>query len=360
MAASLAGDAFLAAPDRSQVDLVFIDAVDGKPPVGEFPRPLDLSYRLVAAFRAKPAAKDDPLLDLAIELPATTPPTQVPRLISAGMALSPYVHSDDYSSTDPRRRMIWLEFDRATDDPEDTYFARVLRAAPDPLLLGPGDDTVPEEPVDPALPVDPEWTRVIVPGQSDDRAGIAAMQRLLAGDSPTHFLLPLPPGVHEGDPELLGFYTYEFRVGHDQQWSTAQGRFGAALRVAGLQHAAPTLTCSVRRLSTGIIASAPYADPVFQGVSVRPHASPGDADLDPALCAGPSGRRDRVAKRLAGEEAGPASRSRRRTAVPSLTLRRHRLERVRGGVAADDDWAWIRRADLLPGGGSIARRRARG
>jgi hypothetical protein len=270
MAASLAGDAVLADPDRSQVDLVFIDAVDGKPPVGEFPRPLDLTYHLVASFRSEPAAKDDPLLELPIELPATTPPTQVPRLISAGIALSPYVHSDDYSSTDPRRRMIWLEFDRATDDPQDSYFSRVLRAVPDPLLLGTSDDTVPEEPVDPPLPVDPEWTRVIVPGQSDDRAGIGAMQRLLAGDSPTHFLLPLPPGVHEGDPELLGFFTYEFRVGHDQQWSTAQGRFGAALRVTGLQHPAPTLTCSVRRLTTGIVASAPYAGPVFQGVSLRP------------------------------------------------------------------------------------------
>jgi hypothetical protein len=143
---------------------------------------------------------------------------------------------------------------------------------PDPLLLGSAADAVPEEPVDPPLPVDPEWTRVIVPGQSDDRAGTGAMVRLLEGDSPTHFLLPLPPGVHEDDPELFGFFTYELRVGHDQQWSTAQGRFGAALRVAGLQHPVPTLPCSVRRLTTGIVASAPYADAVFQGVSMRPRS----------------------------------------------------------------------------------------
>ena len=148
MAAALAGDAVLPDPDRTQVDLVFIDTVDGKPPVGEFPRPLDLSYHLVATFRSAPATKDDPLLDLDIELPATTPPTQVPRLISAGIALSPYVHSDDYSSTDARRRMLWLEFDRATDDLQDFYFARVLRAVPDPLLLN-SDNAVPEEPVDP-------------------------------------------------------------------------------------------------------------------------------------------------------------------------------------------------------------------
>jgi hypothetical protein len=270
LAAALADDAVAGEPDRSEVDLVFIDVVDGKPPVGQFPRPLHLSYRLSAAFRAEPGAKDDPLREMAIELPVTTPPTQIPRLLSAGIALSPYVHSDDYSSTEPRRRMLWLEFDRTTDDPQDAYFARALRGVPDPLLLNPASDVVREEPADPPLPVDPEWTRVIVPGQSDDRAGLGAMQRLVPGDSPTHFLLPLPPGVQENDPELLGFFTYEFRVGHEQPWSTAQGRFGAALRVTGLQHPAPTLTCSIRRLSAGIVASAPYADPVYQGVSLRP------------------------------------------------------------------------------------------
>jgi len=98
-----------------------------------------------------------------------------------------------------------------------------------------------------------------------DRAGFTAMQPLVPSDSPLHFMLPLPLGLPENAPELFGFYTYEFRVGHNFGWSTAQGRFGTALRVTGVQHPAPPLTCMVARSSRGIVASAPYANPVQEG-----------------------------------------------------------------------------------------------
>src|SRR5207302_1830652 len=81
---------------------------------------------------------------------------------------------------------------------------------------------------------------------------------------------PLPPGVDETAPELFGFFTYELRVGHAQGWSTAQGRYGTPLRVTGVQHPAPTLTCAVTRNSRGITASAPYSLPVLDGRAVQP------------------------------------------------------------------------------------------
>src|SRR5690606_30853539 len=110
---------------------------------------------------------------------------------------------------------------------------------------------------DPPLPIDPEYIRSITPGQTDDMAGLSAMQAMekASGNDDVHYLLPLPPGLHAESPELFGFFTYEFRIGHghwshatDEQenlWSTAQGRFGRPLRVTGLQHPAPTLLCNV-------------------------------------------------------------------------------------------------------------------
>lgn len=130
--------------------------------------------------------------------------------------------------------------------------------------------TDPNETPEPPLAIDPEPIRTIVPGQSDDRSGINAMQLLIQSASPRHFMVPLPSGMAEDLPELLGFYTYELRVGHNLGWSTAQGRFGAPLRVAGVQHPAPPLTCMVLRTKAGIQASAPFANPVQDGRSVRP------------------------------------------------------------------------------------------
>jgi hypothetical protein len=91
----------------------------------------------------------------------------------------------------------------------------------------------------------------------------------LGGNKSTFFLLPLPQGMTSESLELFGFWTYEFRVGHIQQWSTAQGRYGRALRVTGLQHPSPHLTCTVNRSSATagpvINASAPYANTVYNG-----------------------------------------------------------------------------------------------
>lgn len=176
--------------------------------------------------------------------------------------MSPYQRSADYSSTQPRQKALCFEFDRAPDDPDDRYFARVLRNAPDPLLSSLGQSVM--ETAEP-LPVDPEWLRVIVQGQSDDRAGLDAMQQLIPSDSPVHFIVPLPPGVHETSPELFGFFSYELRAGHASVWCTAQGRFGPPLRVTGVQHPPPTLSCSALRNSLGITVSADFALPVLEG-----------------------------------------------------------------------------------------------
>jgi hypothetical protein len=158
----------------------------------------------------------------------------VPRLVSAGIAESLYTRAADYSSTSQRRRVFWLEFDRPPDDSRDAYFCRVLAYAPDPVLLSVITD--PNETPEPPLPIDPEPIRTIIPGQSDDQSGLNAMQLLTPSASPRHFAVPLPSGIADDSPELFGFYTYELRVGHEKGWSTSQGRFGAPLRVTGVQH----------------------------------------------------------------------------------------------------------------------------
>ena len=66
-------------------------------------------------------------------------------------------------------------------------------------------------------------------------------------------------------------YTYEIRVGHaDGRWCTAQGRYGPPLRVAGVQHPPPSLTCQAARVAAGVIVRAPYATPVYEGRQLRP------------------------------------------------------------------------------------------
>jgi hypothetical protein len=88
--------------------------------------------------------------------------------------------------------------------------------------------------------------------------------------------VPLPPSVSGASPELFGFYTYEIRVGHDRGtkenpfWSTAQGRFGEAVVLEGVQHPAPALACDVTRLAGGVLVTAPYARPYYEGAEVLP------------------------------------------------------------------------------------------
>jgi hypothetical protein len=256
----------LADPQRAQTDLVFVDAIEPKPAAGTPPQELTPTYTVSALMQGTPTV--DPPLTLAIRLPVTTPPSQVPKVVSAGIALSPYQRSADYASTSTRNRALWIELEAPPIDPRDRFFARVLRNAPDPLLSSRGE-TVPET-ADPPLPIDPEWVRVIVQGEADDRAGLDAMQPMIPSDSALHWALPLPAGLDDDSPELFGFFTYELRVGHFDMWSTAQGRFGPPLRVAGVQHPAPALPCTALRNTQGIMVSAPYALPVLDGEPLQP------------------------------------------------------------------------------------------
>ena len=256
-------------PDRSQTDLVYFDAIEPKPPGAAFPAELNAEYQLVPVFASPPAASDGPAA-WTLRLPVTTPPAQVPRVVSAGLAFSGFAHDAAYASTGERRRMLFFELDGPPLDPADAYFARVLAYGPDPLLLD-GSTRVPD-PVEPPLPIDPELIRAIAPGESNDLAGLDAMQRLVPSPSSNrHYLLPLPDGLAPDSAELFGFFVYELRAGHDgSRWSTAQGRFGRPLRVAGVQHPAPQLRCMVTRTDQGIIVVAPYAAPVLDSRNLRP------------------------------------------------------------------------------------------
>jgi hypothetical protein len=166
--------------------------------------------------------------------------------------------------------MLWIELAEPPRDPGDRYFARVLAYGTDPMLQHPEDADPPIQP-EPALPLDPEPVWRITLASADDRAGLDAMQHLMPSVQATpeeegeaaatrFWGLPLPPGVSEDSPELLGMWTYEIRVGHYHdvkpsadpdarrpRWCTAQSRFGPPLRLAGVQHPAPPLPCAAWR-----------------------------------------------------------------------------------------------------------------
>jgi hypothetical protein len=284
----------LSDPDRSHTMLIFIDAVETK---NERTRPaphateprfadlIDVEYKIEPAYKNPLGAPTDKPLALPLELPITTPPAQIPKIVSVGLALSPYVARNNYAETEPRRRFLWIEFDAPVHDPKDTYFARVLSNAPDQLI----SDNSPEllvTPEEPALPIDPEYIRVVTANQSNDDAGLDAMQPMEKSNGPgkdadRFYLLPLPAGLHPESPEMFGFFTYEIRVGHyrytdktkhheegENVWTTAQGRFGRPLRVPGVQHPAPTLTCTVNRDEEKLYVTAPYAVAVHNGKNV--------------------------------------------------------------------------------------------
>ncbi len=261
---------------RQASRLVFVDAVDPKPklrPPGEpveFPGELTVSYDIAFVLRDEVPAPAT--ATASILLPVTTPPVLVPRLVSAGIALSPHQNADDYSVTSQRERMLWLEFEALPDDPDDAYFVRVLACAADPLLT---KEAIPEV-TEHALALDAEPMRMVVSGQARDDNGLRAMQPLQRpSDSGAHFLVPLPEGLDAGSPELLSLFTYEIRLGHaGARWSTAQGRFGPALRVAGVQHPPPPLVCQALRTASEIRVRAPFATPVQDGRHVRPSEGP--------------------------------------------------------------------------------------
>ncbi|MFM6440340.1 MAG: hypothetical protein ACKPGW_36535 [Microcystis panniformis] len=258
-------------PNRDSSHFVFVDAF--QPPLGTDGKPYEVQveYFLTVQFETGEFLE----VNCQNHLPITIPPRQIPRVISAGIALSPYVIGDGYASTGERRKMLWLEFEKAPADDRDTYFVRVLTQTADPMLLQHYQPLA-----EPAgyeqWSLDPELVRVISPGQSDDFAGMTAMQRLIpAQDSDRHFIVPLPPGTYPDSPELFGFYTYELRVGHDKStptrpfWSTAQARFGSPVILDGVQHPSAPLRCNVFRVKSGILASSTYAQAFHQGANLQ-------------------------------------------------------------------------------------------
>ncbi len=260
--------------DRTQTFLCFIDAVEPKSvDPNLFPDEILLEYRIHPNFKTDnpELAADGPLL-LQLHLPITTPPAQMPNIVSAGMALSRYARDAAYANTEVRQRYLWVEFDAPLKNPRDAYFGRITAYAPDPLLAEWTEDWMKPR-TEPPLPIEPEPVRIISPGHSDNQSGLNAMQQLIpATDSQRHFLVPLPPGLHPESPELFGFFTYEFRVGHRDGWSTAQGRFGRALSYQGVQHPYPQLIASPDRDENRIRVSAPHAEAVFDGrrLTARP------------------------------------------------------------------------------------------
>ncbi|REG90364.1 hypothetical protein [Algoriphagus antarcticus] len=266
--------------NRNYTRIIYIDALDPKNELKQSNGDLKFPDELWAEYKIKPKTKEGHASAATLEtdrltLPTVLAPIQIPKLVSVGIAFSPYERTDDYSSSEARKRYLWVEFDQPIDNPDDTYFCRMLGNAPDQLIaINDGEQFIPPE--EAPISLDPEITRQITPGQSDDKAGIGAMQPMIqATDSDRHYMMPIPPGLHAESAEMFSFFTYEFRVGHgqwpdreDNLWSTAQGRFGRPLRVTGIQHPAPTLLCSLNRNENHLYVSASYAKAVHNGKNV--------------------------------------------------------------------------------------------
>jgi hypothetical protein len=303
----------LSGPDRPGIDrrattrLIFLDAVDPQPKADEFPTIKTPEWVVEPRLRGLPETANAALgRMLSIRLPIAAKPSQTPKLVSAGIALSPYKHDNSYASTEPRQRVLWFEFEEPIADPNDALFARVTAYGPDPLLSGAithllipapaipvGPTTwfdliealLPTPPAPPALAIDPEPMRIIVPGQPEDSSGLDAMTEMEAAipsalATPTrHYIVPLPPAIAPDAPDLFGFWTYELRVGHNKIWSTAQARFGRPLEVKGVQHPPPGMRCTAFRFREAetaprrIVAMASHATAVFQDKRLTDPAS---------------------------------------------------------------------------------------
>lgn len=273
--------------NRNSTTIIFIDAIEPKSslltPGGRlrFPDTIEVQYTITTNFKPGHGQPVEIQPDL-LTLPSTIIPSQVPKIASVGLAFSPYKKTQKYSATEARQKYLWVELEEPVEDPADTLFCRVLHYAPDQLIGNNKQmaELFRETEENPPLPIDPEYIRMITPGQTDDMAGLSAMQPMekASDDDDIHYLLPLPPGLHPESPELFGFFKYEFRIGHghwsDGQpgkinlWSTAKGRFGRPLEVAGMQHPAPTLLCNVNRDKDKVYVNAPYAKAVWKGKNV--------------------------------------------------------------------------------------------
>jgi hypothetical protein len=257
-------------PNRDNSHFIFIDAF--QPPLGTDGKPyeIEIEYFLTVLFENGETLEESS----QNHLPITIPPHQIPKVASAGIALSPYTIGAGYSSTGDRQKMLWLEFENALFEDRDAYFVRVLTQTADSMLLH-NYKSLPDPSGYEQWSLDPELVRVVSPGQSDDFAGMTAMQRLIpAQDSNRHFLVPLPSGIYPDSPELFGCYTYEIRVGHDKGssinpfWSTAQARFGLPVTLDGVQHPCPPLHCNYC-LKKGIFTYATYAQAFYQGTDLQ-------------------------------------------------------------------------------------------
>jgi hypothetical protein len=101
---SISGIPDARAPIRQSTEVIFFDAFDPKPKAPrKFPSEITIEYVLQPVFKGLPPP--DPI-SRSILLPITTPPSQVPHIISAGIALSEYQSAPDYSSTEPRQRSL--------------------------------------------------------------------------------------------------------------------------------------------------------------------------------------------------------------------------------------------------------------
>ncbi|KAH7018868.1 hypothetical protein EDB80DRAFT_675897 [Ilyonectria destructans] len=263
-------------PNRGKTDLIIFDAIDPKTN-GNSSQELTPSYKITTTLVGTPTSVI-PSKEYTIRLPITTPPRHTPTVVSAGIAMSSYSPNSDYSTTLPRDKTLWLEFSSPIMDPRTTYYCRVLRNTPDPLLIEPFPIT--PTATEPTLPVDNPATLRVVRDQSNDHAGLTAMQQLAPSTSDpiastVHYSVPLPPGLTPMSPELFGFFTYEFRVGYSDPdtWCTASSRYGTPLRVSGIQHPLPQLTCTAARNAKAIIVSAPFAMPILDGVPKFPAQS---------------------------------------------------------------------------------------
>ena len=283
---------------RAKTRFLFFDAIDPAPPSGKFPSVLTPEWQIEPQIKGFSDVQNEALVRSAkLRLPVATRPAQTPKLVAAGVALSPYEANEDYSETKTRNRSLWFEFEEPVADPNDTLYARILSYGPDPLLSGdithllrpvPSlpfgsltlfdivERALPQPADPPPLAIDPEPIRIITPDQPEDDSGINAMNEMTEAqtDVPNtrskYFIVPLPDGTDGDSPELFGFWGYEIRVGHKLIWSTAQARYGRPLVIKGVQHPAPILECAPVRLrgnppgkSDGIVVTVPFATAVF-------------------------------------------------------------------------------------------------
>ncbi len=115
-------------PDRRFTRLVFIDAF--KPPLDAngLPYEIELSYDLSLTLESGGKVTQH----VSSCLPIVTPPSQVPRVVPAGLALTKYDHDSEYAKTALRTKRLWFEFAELLADARDAYFVRPLTTTPDP------------------------------------------------------------------------------------------------------------------------------------------------------------------------------------------------------------------------------------